>query len=538
MKIKANYINITSRSIFPAQITIEGSKIESIERIEEDVPHYILPGFIDSHIHIESSMLLPAEFAKIAVLHGTVATISDPHEIANVMGIEGVEYMIENGKTVPFHFYFGAPSCVPATIFETAGDAIDANGIKQLMNHPDIWYLAEVMNYPAVINNDAEMLLKLQAAKDSGKPIDGHCPAVTGIPLQKYVEAGITTDHECFTYDEGLEKLELGMKVLIREGSAAKNFDVLIHLIKLFPGQIMFCSDDKHPDDLMLGHINQLVKRAIDAGFDLFDVLYAACILPAKHYKLPLGLLNQGDNADFIVLNDLKSFDVLATYINGICVAENGLSNIETADFRIINKFNCSPVFPKQLKVKGKGRVRVIEARNRQLITGSLVEELESRNGELLPSLEKDILKIVVVNRYFDAEPSVAFITNFGLKKGALASCVAHDSHNIVAVGTNDEDLCQAINLIIEHFGGISVAHGENKQALPLPIAGIMTNKPATEVAEAYTLLDQKVKEMGCQLDAPFMTLSFMALLVIPSLKISDKGLFDGEKFRFTNLNI
>lgn len=538
MIIKANYIDIENRKTYAAAITVDGRKIASVQAIDEIVEDYILPGFIDAHIHIESSMVLPSEFAKVAVLHGTVATVSDPHEIANVMGIDGVNYMIENSKTVPFNFFFGAPSCVPATSFETAGATIDAKGIEKLMQSDDIWYLAEVMNYPAVIHRDHEMMQKVSAAHQVNKPVDGHAPGITGVDLQQYISAGISTDHECFTYNEGLEKLKLGMKIIIREGSAAKNFDALIPLFKVFPKQIMFCSDDKHPDDLLIGHINQLALRAINEGYDMFDVLYAACVLPVKHYKLPVGQLCVNDDADFIIINNVKEFKVKQTFIKGICVAQNQISNIETKPFHIINQFNCKPITAQQLACKSSnGKIKIIEAFNRQLITACIVDTVPVINGFLTTDTTKDILKIVVVNRYVDAAPSVAFIKNFGLKEGAIASCIAHDSHNIVAVGVDDASIATAINLIIESKGGISVAHQHGKDVLALPVAGIMSNHPVDEVAAGYQSLHYKAKELGCKLDAPFMSLSFMALLVIPALKLSDKGLFDGVNFKLTDLN-
>jgi adenine deaminase len=535
--IKANYIDIINQKIFAAAIEIEGSKIKSLKALDEEVEDYILPGFIDAHIHIESSMVLPSEFAKVAVLHGTVGTISDPHEIANVMGIEGVNYMIKNSKTVPFNFFFGAPSCVPATSFETAGATIDGLGIEKLMQSKDIWYLAEVMNYPAVIHRDKEMMQKVNAAHKVNKPVDGHAPGLTGKDLQQYISAGISTDHECFTFNEGLEKLKLGMKVIIREGSAAKNFDALIPLLSDFPKQIMFCSDDKHPDDLLLGHINQIVMRALSLGYDLYDVLYAACILPVQHYQLPVGLLQANDDADFIVINNLQDFKIKQTFIKGVCVAQNNISNIITKPFHIINQFNCDAITQQQLALKAtQGKIKIIEAYNRQLITGCVIDTVPIVNGFLCTDTTKDILKIVVVNRYFNAPPAIAFIKNFGLKEGAIASCIAHDSHNIVAVGVDDESLATAINMIIENKGGISIAHHLGKDVLPLPVAGIMSDKSVDEVAAGYQSLHYKAKELGCKLDAPFMSLSFMALLVIPALKLSDKGLFDGVDFKLTNL--
>lgn len=537
MILKANYIDILNQKIFAAAVEVKGTKIISVKAIDEEVEDYILPGFIDAHIHIESSMVLPSEFAKVAVLHGTVGTVSDPHEIANVMGIEGVNYMIENSKTVPFNFFFGAPSCVPATSFETAGAEIDAIGIEQLMQSKDIWYLAEVMNYPAVIHRDKEIMKKVNAAHKVNKPVDGHAPGVTGSDLQQYINAGITTDHECFTYNEGLEKLKLGMKVIIREGSAAKNFDALIPLLNDFPKQMMFCSDDKHPDDLLLGHINQLVLRALSLGYDLYDVLYAACVLPVQHYQLPVGLLQENDDADFIIVNNLATFKVKQTFIKGQCVAQNNISNVKTQTYHIINQFNCNAIDQAQLKVPAMhGKVKIIEAYNRQLITGSIEDIVPVVDGYLSTDISKDILKIVVVNRYFDAPPAVAYIKNFGLKEGAIASCIAHDSHNIVAVGVDDESLSRAINLIIASKGGISVAHQHGEDVLALPVAGIMSNHTVEEVAAGYQSLHYKAKELGCKLDAPYMSLSFMALLVIPSLKLSDKGLFDGVNFRLIGL--
>lgn len=537
MTVKANYIDILNRSIFPVEIFVENGKITAINPINERLRTYVLPGFIDAHIHIESSMLLPSEFAKVAVLHGTVATVSDPHEIANIMGVEGINYMIENSKTVPFHFFFGAPSCVPATCFETAGAELDSHDVGHLMQNPDIWYLAEVMNYPAVIAREPEMMAKINAAHQCGKPVDGHAPGIRGKQIADYINAGISTDHECFTFEEGQEKLNLGMKVIIREGSAAKNFEALIPLLNLYPQQIMFCSDDKHPDDLLDGHINLLVKRALSLGYNLFDILFAACILPVKHYNLPVGLLQKNDSADFIIIDSLENFNIIETYIKGVCVAQNQQSLIQTNSFRAINKFNCNPVRPQQLELKlSNSKVKIIKVHNRQLITTTAIDHLPIKNGVLCSDLEKDILKIVVVNRYFNAPPSIAFIKNFGLKKGAIASCIAHDSHNIVAVGVMDEDLSKAINLIISHQGGISLAEGDTEQVLPLPVAGIMSNKSAVEIAQAYQKIHQQAKGLGCTLDAPFMSLSFMALLVIPSLKISDKGLFDGTTFSFTSV--
>ena len=537
LTITSNLIDIVARETYPAEITIKDNKISSIQRISETQNTYILPGFIDAHVHIESSMLVPTEFARIAVKHGTVGTISDPHEIANVLGIAGVEYMIDNAAQVPFHFYFGAPSCVPATNFETAGAVIDSGHIDQLLGKKEIVYLAEMMNFPGVIYKDEEVLKKLESAKKHQKPIDGHAPGLTGEEMKTYFNAGITTDHECFGYEEALEKLQHGVKVMIREGSAAKNFDTLIPLLKDFPDQIMFCCDDKHPDNLLESHIDDHVKRALQLGHDLYDVLRASSYNVVKHYNLPVGLLQIGDNADFIEIDNPKDFTILKTYINGNLAAENGESFLPSFEAPIVNNFNCSLKQPSYFKIKSEGgKIRVIETLDGQLITNEIQADSLIINGYAESNPQEDILKIAVVNRYHDAPAAVAFIKNIGLKTGAIASCVAHDCHNIVVVGTNDDDMCKTVNAIIKAKGGISLAAENEEMVLELPIAGIMTDLPAEKVAESYIKLDQRAKELGSTLRAPYMSLSFMALLVIPELKLSDKGLFNGKTFEFTDV--
>lgn len=538
MSIQANLVDIPNRKVFQAEVRIAEGKITQIQEIQVDIPlPYLMPGFIDAHVHVESSMLVPSEFARLAVVHGTVATISDPHEIANVCGMNGVEYMIENGKQVPFHFFFGAPSCVPATPFETAGGEINSLDIENLMARPEILYLAEMMNWPGTVHRDPLVMEKIQISKKYGKPIDGHAPGLMGELAEKYVSAGPSTDHECFTYEEALGKIKLGMKISIREGSAAKNFEALIDLIDDFPEMIMFCSDDKHPDNLVLSHINELAARAVAKGKDLFHILQAACLNPIANYSLPVGQLREGDPADFILVKDLEKFEVLATYIQGQKVAEDGKTLIPQIKNEVINNFHTSLKKPEDFRISASStKVRVIEALDGQLITPEIEGEILVRNGfaEAIP--EKDILKITVVNRYQDATPSVAFIKNFGLKTGAIASSVGHDSHNIIAVGVDDESICRAVNLLIEAKGGISAVSGEKEKVLPLPVGGIMSPEDGYQVAEAYTRIDRMAKEMGSTLNSPFMTLSFMALLVIPDLKLSDKGLFDGKRFEFTNV--
>jgi adenine deaminase len=558
MQIQGQIVDIQNKRIYTGEITVENGKIISIIEKNHELKNYIIPGFIDAHIHIESSMLVPSEFAKIAVLHGTVATISDPHEIANVLGKAGVYYMIENSKKVPLKFHFGAPSCVPATTFESAGAIIDSEGIKELMGSPDIYYLAEMMNYPGVLFDDAEVLKKIQWAKHFNKPVDGHAPGLRGEPIKKYISAGITTDHECFTFEEAEEKLALGMKVLIREGSAAKNFEALIDLLPENYSNMMLCSDDKHPDDLIVGHINLLCARAVAKGIDVFKVLQAACINPVNHYKMNVGLLKVNDAADFIVVEDLVDFKVQKTFINGELVAENGKSFVKHVAFETPNNFNitskaisdfATPVRYGSGKVSGSGsKIRVIEALEGQLITKEIHHKPLIVDGQLVSDTENDILKMAVVNRYqnttrgeaelSEAKPAIAFIKNFGLKKGAIASSVAHDCHNIVVVGTSDIEICNAVNLIIENKGGVCAVNGSENKILALPVAGIMSDKNAWETGKLYQEIDAMAKELGSPLKAPFMTLSFMALLVIPDLKLSDKGLFSGNTFSFVDLEV
>ena len=535
--IGGQIVDLVNSRIFSGVVIVENGKINKIEEKCVGNTRYIMPGFVDAHVHIESSMLVPSEFARLASCHGTVATVSDPHEIANVLGKEGVQYMIDNGKKVPFKFFFGAPSCVPATAFETTGSSLNAKDIEELMASDDIYYLSEMMNYPGVIFEDREVMEKIASAKRYGKPIDGHAPAVTGVDLLKYVGAGITTDHECFRLAGALEKISLGMKILVREGSAAKNFDALIPLMATHPDKLMFCSDDKHPNELVKGHIDDLVRRSIALGYDVMDVLKAASLNAVNHYKLNVGMLQTGDDADFIVVDDLRNPVAKQTYIKGVLVAENGVSNINYKETETPNKFNAHYIKTEELFVPDEGKkIKVIECLDGQLITKSFTTDPKVENGGLVSDVERDILKMVVVNRYQPAKPAVCFIKNFGLKRGALASSVAHDSHNIVSVGVTDRDILHAVNLLIEHGGGVTAYCGTEMVAVPLPVAGLMSNEDGYEVAAAYENVDALAKRLGSTLYAPFMTLAFMALLVIPELKISDRGLFDITKFGFTSV--
>ena len=526
---------------FPGEILIENGRISAINPMESAPPVWILPGFVDAHVHIESSMLPPSEFAPLALAQGTLATISDPHEIANVLGEEGVRWMYENGKNAPLHFHFGAPSCVPATAFETAGDEITASGIKRLLSDGTCAYLAEMMNWPGVLFGDEGVKEKIRMAHELGVPVDGHAPGLRGQQAATYFAAGIQTDHECFSFEEGLEKAQLGVKILIREGSAARNFEALVPLFKTHPELLMFCSDDKHPDDLLLGHINKLAARAIRQGYDFFDVLRAACLHPVLHYQLPLGQLREGDPADFIVIDNLEEMAVLQTWRNGVCVFERGKHCWKPEKLSSIpNRFTAH--FPEELAYapasssNGLMAVRVIEAIEGQLITKELQENLPSENGKLVAIPEKDTLHLSVVNRYQTAPPANAFIRGFGLKTAAIASSVAHDSHNVVAVGPSPALLKKAVDAVMKAGGGISIAGEDFCEVLPLPIAGLMSPDQGETVAAAYQKLSEKARDCGSRPSAPYMLLSFMALLVIPELKLSDRGLFNGLSFSFTPL--
>lgn len=532
-------VDLWDKTIYPGEMTIEDGNIVEIRTADVEGGPYILPGFVDAHVHIESSMLVPSEFARMAVVHGTVATVSDPHEIANVLGVPGVEFMLDNAAKSALKIHFGAPSCVPATTFETAGAVIGVEAVRTLLERKDIWYLSEMMNYPGVLYNVPEVIEKLAIARSLHKPVDGHAPGLRGQDAKTYFQAGISTDHECYTYAEGREKAELGIHIIIREGSAAKNFEALIPLLREFPDQVMFCSDDKHPDDLLVGHINLVVKRAVDAGYDLFQVLRAACVNPVRHYQLPVGLLRVGDRADFILIEDLQEFKVLATYVDGRQTAGNGMSYLESVEVKNLNNFNGQPVTSADLKVAVHGKhLRVIKVLDGQLITETMEKPIKIKEGFLESDLDEDVLKIVVINRYHSAPPAVGFIHGFGLKSGAIASSVAHDSHNIVAVGVDDDHLAQVINEVIKNCGGIAACSDYQYKSLALPIAGIMTGEDGPGVARKYAELDGWVKhELKSTLKAPFMSLSFMALLVIPQLKMSDLGLFDGGKFSFTQVS-
>jgi adenine deaminase len=538
MKVSGKIIDLHQRRIYPGTVTISAGKVGKIEETDKSPDLYILPGLADAHVHIESSMLVPSHFAVAAVRHGTVAVVADPHEIANVMGKEGVKFMLENAETVPVKMLFGAPSCVPATSSETAGARINAADIAELLQDKRVGFLAEMMNFPGVVYDDAEVYRKLDAAKRAGVPIDGHAPGLGGEELKKYIASGISTDHECTSLEEALEKISGGMKILIREGSAAKNLDTLAPLLNYYPDDVMLCTDDLHPETLAKGHINKIVAHLIGMGYDIFNVLRAASVNTVTHYRINAGLLRAGDPADFIVVDDPVKMNVLQTWIDGELVFDGDKALFSPGEIKKINRFKCTRLLTDEIRVPNEGgKLRVIVAENGSLVTGS--DEVSPGDEPFVSTnTEEDILKIVVKERYNDRPPAVGFIRGFGLKKGAMASSVAHDSHNIIAVGTNDRDIVTAINLIVEAEGGMSAVSEDGSEILKLPVAGIMSDMPVTAMASRYERLTETVRNFGCHLDAPYMTLSFMALLVIPRLKLSDRGLFDGISFSHVPLFI
>ncbi len=537
-KYQGIVVDVLNRRQFKGEIVVKNGKIDSIRVCEHDCENYILPGFIDAHVHIESSMTVPSSFARMVVSRGTVAVVSDPHEIANVMGEEGIDFMIKDAHSVPLKIYFGVPSCVPATPFESSGCILDENTVDRLLSRNDLHFLSEMMNFPGVIQGSPDVMSKIKSSQKYNKLIDGHAPGLRGDDLKRYVQAGISTDHECFSYDEALEKIQLGMKILIREGSAAKNFNELCRLIDEYPDMVMLCTDDSHPDTLLEeGHIDKLIKRGLAKGIDLYNLLNAAIVNPVNHYKLNVGLLQEGDPADFIIVDDLQNFRVQQTIIDGISVYENGnvlfVENMPTA----INVFNRNKINEEDLALKIKpGKIRVITVADGELVTGQELHDPLVKNRNVVSDTDRDILKLVVMSRYKNDPVQIGFIKNIGLKKGAIASSIAHDSHNIIAVGVSDADIVSVVNKLIENKGGIVVGDTRKQLFLELEVAGLMTRKKGEEVAALYNQLIERSREFGSSLESPFMTIAFMSLLVIPELKLGDKGLFDVNKFDFVDV--
>lgn len=500
--------------------------------------NFILPGLIDSHVHIESSMMSPVNYANEALRHGVVAAIADPHEIANVCGLSGVEYMVKSASLSPMKIFFGAPSCVPATSFETSGSTLSSNEISILFKNNTCWHLSEVMNFPGVIAHEKDVLDKIQIARDFNKIIDGHAPGLQADLLKEYVSFGISTDHECTSIEESKEKIELGMKILLRRSSASNDFLNLMDLISSNEDDVMLCTDDCHPDDLQNGYIDEMIKDALQRDFPLKKLLKAATFNPVFHYNLPVGILNIGSFADFIVVDCLENFTVLETYINGECVY-NG-NTVISIDEKIlpVNNFFSNKLTLNDLKVLNDKHslLNVIEIIPNSLLTNKLILPIDVTQQYIFSDIDNDILKIVVLNRYTKDKPSIGFIKGFGIRKGAFGSTVAHDSHNIIVVGTDDFSILSVINALQQSLGGLAFFNGNTINLLPLPVGGLMSNESCDIVSAQYKLLTDEVKSVGCTLKSPFMTLAFMSLLVIPKLKIGDRGLFDVDSFSFTEL--
>ena len=557
-----------SNTFFPARITVENGIFTEItpvtvdEKFNIDVKGLMIPGFIDSHIHIESSMITPAQFAKIAVRHGTTSVVADPHEIANVLGIEGIEAMIENAKQVPFNFYFSAPSCVPATSFETSGAGIDSSDIEYLLKKDEIVALGEMMNFPGVINGDEEVLRKLELARQYGKPIDGHAPLLTREDLGKYLEQGISTDHECSNIIEAFEKKMKGMKIMVRDGSSAMDMEGLFninHALEnienperlgvifrdIFKKRVysplfdFIVSDDKHPDDLIKGHLNLSIKKAVSLGIDILKAISMVTINPSRHYNLNCGAIVEGARADYVIIDSICDFNILETYVGGECVFDGENVLFDAPDIDARNSINATKKSASDFDILYEGdecEVNVIECNDGDLLTKKVTGKLHTKDGVVQSDIYNDILKISVVERYGGGNITNAFIKGFGLNKGAIASSVAHDSHNIIVIGYDSETMAQAVNKVIDDKGGIAVVSEDFNESLPLPIAGLMSNEDAYDVAHKLDILHKMASALGCKLKSPFMTMAFMALLVIPSIKISDMGLFDGEAFEFIDV--
>ena len=545
MRISGHIVDVFNKNIFDGTIIVEEGKIREAvhSAVPADAP-YVMPGFTDAHIHIESTLLTPENYARAAVSKGVVAVVADPHEIANVCGLEGIEFMMDNGRKSKFHFNFCAPSCVPCTTFETSGARIGHSDIAALLEKDEICAVAEFMNAFGVLTGDPECKAKLDAARRAGKKVDGHAPGMSREDLFKYAAAGISTDHECVSLKEALDHLDAGMKVIIREGSASCDFEALSPLLADHPGQLMFCSDDKYPDELMDGYIDKMVSRAVAMGYPLWNVLDAACVTPVTHYGLRHGLLRQGDSADFIIVDNLRDFNVLATFITGEQVFSSDCRNQHNPGCNCREKgwpnvFKAEKIAEEDIQVHWDttkapdARIKVIKAEDLSIRTGTMHAVPKVCGDRIVADTDDDILKIVVYSRYGHGRPQTAFIHGFGLKRGAMASSIAHDSHNIVAIGTSDKDIVSAINRLIELKGGIIVCDGEESHELPLPVGGLMSDLDCITVAERYRKLKKQAKLQGCPFNAAFMTLSFMCLPVIPELKLTDKGLFDATRFEF-----
>lgn len=549
----ARLVNILTRDVTTTNLLIKGlyiaaigSSYDSAKEVVDLDGGYVVPGFIDAHLHIESTLLFPPALAEVVTPHGTTTVVNDPHEIANVLGLDGVKMMIDAAASLPCEFLSTAPSCVPVTDMETAGGEITLEDIRQLLLHSRVIGLGEMMNYPGVIDADPVVLGKIAAALDAGKPVDGHAPGLSGKNLQAYLSAGISTDHECITAEEALEKLKYGMKIIIRHGSASSSLAELLPLVNDANASFfMFGSDDREAAELLeKGHINDLLKTAISLGADPFLMLRVATLSAAQHYRLyDRGLLAPGYRADIAVLDDLSGFNVRLVVKDGRIVARQGLLVEPVAEFAPPAKALKTVKLLHDLSGSDfrlpavSGNMPVIGIMPGQLITEKLMQQVTpDSSGNVAAKPEDNLNKIAVVERHkASGRIAVALVRGMGLKEGALASSVAHDSHNIIVVGVEENAIAAAVNEIGRLRGGFVAVDGSGavKASLPLPIGGLMSLKPAAEVAGEMNKLLQAAEELGSRLPQPFLTMSFLALPVIPSLKITDRGLFDVDSFSF-----
>ena len=536
--VAGNIVDVVSKRIFKGELRVQGGFISSIKELENVPDCYILPGLVDSHVHIESSLLIPSRFADLVVRKGTLGVVTDPHEIANVLGEIGIDFMINDASKTPLEIRFGVPSCVPATPFETSGFKLGSNKVESLLKREEVVCLAELMDYPGVIRRDLEVMKKIVAAKRLGKKIDGHAPGLKGEDLKKYAAAGVSADHECSTIEEALDKIRLGMMIQIREGSAAKDFEALYSLIESHPDCVMLCTDDTHPDDLFEnGHIDNLIRKGLEKGCSLMNLLRASSYNAIKHYGLDLGLLQLRDSADFIIIDNPESFKVQSSYMKGNCIYKDGEVLFESHNEILLNNFYRKEIKLEDIQVEAKDcDVHVMTVSDGNLVTGWGSGRPKVEEGKLVSDTNKDLLKMVVMSRYNNEKPVVGFAQGFGFKKGAISASIAHDSHNIIAVGTKDSDILNALNTLIELKGGMVASEGNETRSVKLDVAGLMSNKRGEDLLVEYTYLSDFTKTFGSSFHSPFMTLAFMSLLVIPKLKLSDKGLFDVEQFKLIDL--
>lgn len=547
----AGIVNVLSEEIYEGDVAISdgviagvGNDYHGVEEIDVKGA-YVSPSFIDGHVHLESSMLMPSEFAKMVVPSGTTTVVADPHEISNVMGLQGISFMREATKNLPLDVYMTLPSCVPATSLETSGVDLNSYDLALLIDAPWVLGIAEMMNFPGVINCDGSVLSKVRLGLEKHKRVDGHAPHLSGKDLNAYVAAGIRSDHECTTVEEAVEKLRLGMYLMVREATGARDLEPLLPVLKnLNTRKCIFVTDDRHPKHLAK-HISRMVKKAVKNGVDPIKAIQMASLNTAEYFNLSdLGAIAPGYRADIAVFKDLENFEPLMVFKNGKLAAKDGKMVIDTDNLKppaLRGSVNIKYLYREDLQIKapqGKTTAKVINVIPKQLITKQTAETVKIENGLAVSDIENDILKIAVIERHkATGNIGLGFVKGFGLKSGAIASTVAHDSHNMIVIGTNDEDMyLAAVELVKSQGGKIIVQNGKTLAHLKLPVAGLMSDNTALEVKKDIEALDKAAKQIGCKIDEPFMSMAFLSLSVIPEIKITDKGLIDVNSFEVTDL--